>query len=233
MYEEGANMYSVIILSGGKGTRMAMQLPKQYVLLGGKPIIMHTVERLEFVDEVDEIVIVCENEFVSSLDLMLKQYNICKKVIYATAGKNRQESVYNGIQKVTNDNVIIHEAARPFVLAEEFKKLIENKAENVTYGYSIPFTVVKGEDEITATLQRSELVNVQLPQKFRCSTLKKAHEIARKENKAFTEDVSMVFELCKEKILIMRGSSYNIKITEPIDLHIGEVIYKEQIRGVR
>lgn len=226
-------MYSVIILSGGKGTRMAMQLPKQYLLLGGKPIIMHTIERLENIDDVNEIIIVCEDEFVSSLDLMLKQYNISKKVIYAIAGKNRQESVYNGIQKVTNDDVIIHEAARPFVLTDEFKKLIESEAENVIYGYSIPFTVVKGDDMITSTLERSDLVNVQLPQKFKCSILKKAHDIARKENKVFTEDSSMVFELCKEKISILKGSSYNIKITEPIDLHLGEVIYKEIVMGVR
>lgn len=226
-------MYSVIILSGGKGTRMAMQLPKQYLLLGGKPIIMHTIERLEFIDEVNEIVIVCEDEFVPSLDLMMKQYNISKKLIYAPAGKTRQESVYNGIHKVTNNDVIIHEAARPFVLINDFKKLIENKAENVTYGYSIPFTVVKGKNEITSTLERSDLVNVQLPQKFKCSTLKNAHNIARKEKKLFTEDSSMVFELCKERVMIMNGSSYNIKITEPIDLHIGEVIYKEIIMGVR
>lgn len=226
-------MYSVIILSGGKGSRMAMQLPKQYVLLGGKPIIMHTVERLEFIDEVNEVIIVCENDFISSLDLMMKQYNINKKVVYATAGKNRQESVYNGVQKVSNDSVIIHEAARPFVLKEEFEKLIESKAENVTYGYPIPFTVVKGDSKISSTLERSDLVNVQLPQKFKCSTLRKAHEIARKESKKFTEDAGMIFELCKEDVLIMMGNSYNIKITEPIDLHIGEVIYKERIMGVR
>lgn len=226
-------MYSVIILSGGKGSRMAMQLPKQYLLLGGKPIIMHTVERLEFVDEVNEIIIVCENEFVTNLELMMKQYNINKKIVYAPAGKSRQESVYNGIQNVTNNNVIIHEAARPFVLCEEFKKLIEVRADNVTYGYSIPFTVVKGDNEITSTLDRSELINVQLPQKFKLSTLKKAHDIAQKENKKFTEDSSMIFELCRENVSIIKGSSYNIKITEPIDLHIGEIIYKEYIMGGR
>lgn len=226
-------MYSVIILSGGKGSRMAMQLPKQYLLLGGKPIIMHTVERLEFVDEVNEIIIVCENEFVTNLELMMKQYNINKKIVYAPAGKSRQESVYNGIQNVTNNNVIIHEAARPFVLCEEFKKLIEVRSDNVTYGYSIPFTVVKGDNEITSTLDRSELINVQLPQKFKLSTLKRAHDIAQKENKKFTEDSSMVFELCGENVSIIKGSSYNIKITEPIDLHIGEIIYKEYIMGGR
>ena len=224
-------MFSLIILSGGKGKRMEKDIPKQYLLLAGKPMIMHTIERADKIEDINEIIIVCETEYQQSLDIMMKQYNIRTEVKFAKAGGTRQESVYNGLEMVKNKNVIIHEAARPFVYEEDFKKLIADESPNVMYGYPIPFTVVEGEEKIEGILNRSRLINVQLPQKFETALLKRAHQKALAEGLSFTEDASLVFECEKTEVKVIKGNSHNIKITEPIDLLMGEIIYKEFTAG--
>jgi len=223
-------MYSAILLSGGKGSRMKKNIPKQYLLLAGKPIIMHSVERLDNIEEIEEIVIVCDNEYVDKIKTMFYEYSIKTNVIFAQSGKSRQQSVYNGLGKIKNDRVIIHEAARPFAMPDDFYQLINSQSDNAMLGYDIPYTVIKGNDnKVSDLLNRSELVNVQLPQKFLTKDLKNAHEKAKAENREFTEDAGMVYYYEKSNIEIVKGSNFNIKITEPIDMLYGDIIYKEYI----
>lgn len=222
-------MYSVILLSAGSGTRMKENVPKQYLLLGGKPMIMHSIERLDRLPMINEIIIVCDNSYINHLEKMVKEYAITTPIKYVQGGSLRQESVYNGLKEVSNHNVIIHEAARPFVKQSEFQSLIEDTDKNATLAYDIPFTVLKGKSYVTENLDRSELINVQLPQKFETSALTQAHEKARKEGNVYTEDASLMFANSDKKIKILKGTSYNIKITEPLDLILGEIIYKDII----
>jgi 2-C-methyl-D-erythritol 4-phosphate cytidylyltransferase len=100
----------------------------------------------------------------------------------------------------------------------------------VSYTYQIPYTVLKkGEDDnISGVLNRSELVNIQLPQKFTKADLLKAHELAKEEGKVFTEDASMVYYYCDTKIFCLQGNPYNIKMTEYVDLLYGEMLLKEE-----
>lgn len=224
-------MYTLLLLSAGRGKRMEKEMPKQYLLLAGKPMIVHTLERVDRISSISNIVIVCENEYITAIRLMLQQYNISTPVSFAEGGSTRQESVFNGLKLVKSENVIIHEAARPFVLQSEFQSLIDDECSNVMLGYPIPFTVVKGQECVSGLLERKELVNVQLPQKFKTATLLYAHEQAMREKREFTEDASMVFEYTNEQVKIMRGSNLNIKITEPMDLITGEVLYRECIAG--
>lgn len=226
-------MFSAIVLSGGKGKRMERRQPKQYLLLAGKPIIMHSIERIDSIEEINEIIIVCEEEYVLSVKLMVEQYNISTPIKFALAGATRQESVYSGLKEVVNEQVILHEAARPFVKREDFINLIETPVQNASYGYPIPFTVLEGKDYICGILKRDSLINVQLPQKFQTTLLKQAHEAAKRDHREFTEDAGLLFEYTNEKIKIIQGSSENIKITEPIDLIVGEIIYNEHIKGRR
>ncbi len=223
-------MYTLILLAGGKGTRMKNAVPKQFLLLAGKPIIMHTLERVEKIEEIEEIIITCGEEYISLIEEYRKSYMLNKKIIYAKAGKTRQESVYNGLKKVKTDNVIIHEAARPFVNKSEFKRLIECKEKNVIFTYPIQFTVLKiKDDKVNELLDRNELANIQLPHKFETKTLLEAHEKAREEKREFTEDSSLLYYYTKIDIKTIMGSQYNLKITESLDLIIGEIMYKENL----
>ena len=113
-------------------------VPKQYLLLAGKPVIMHTLERVDQLDQISEVVVVCTDEYIKPIQLMLNQYGIQKKVRFATAGKTRQESVFNGISLVQTDHVIIHEAARPFVKVDDFNRLINEPSSNAIFGHDIP-----------------------------------------------------------------------------------------------
>ena len=223
------NMYSILLLSGGKGCRMQDSTPKQYLLLAGKPMIMHSIERFDRINEISEIVIVCESSYRDVISQMAREYNITKKIVFADAGESRQGSVFNGLRMVRSEFVIIHEAARPFVRTDEFLRLINEKEQNVTYGYDIPFTVLKGKSYVNGILNRAELINVQLPQKFHVKTLLDAHKKAMEAGDVYTEDASLLFNIEKSDIKVMRGTSYNIKITDPIDLLLGEIIYKNYI----
>lgn len=224
-------MYTLILLSGGTGTRMHNAVPKQYMLLAGKPVIMHILERVDQIDRIAEVVVVCANEYISSIELMLNQYGVRKKVMFAPAGDTRQASVKSGLSLVKTDDVVIHEAARPFVKVEDFDRLLDEKERNAIFGTSIPFTVVRGHAQVEGLLTRSELVNVQLPQKFETRLLKEAHEQASKEGVEFTEDAGMVFKYFPETtIAICPGMDYDIKLTTRIDMLAGEQIYDDVFR---
>lgn len=225
-------MYTMILLSGGVGSRMHNNVPKQYMLLAGKPVIMHILERAERIKDLKQVVVVCAEEYKPGIELMVRQYNVQIPVIYATAGDSRQASVYSGLNMVETDKVIIHEAARPFVDADDFNELIDATEENVITGISIPFTVIKGKTYVSGLLNRSELVNVQLPQKFNRKLLLDAHKKAIAEGKQFTEDASLVYYYNPEvQIRIIEGKDYNVKITTPTDIITGELIYKEYFAG--
>lgn len=223
--------YTMILLSGGIGSRMQQSIPKQYMLLAGKPMIMHVLDKVDAIDEIKKIVIVCAEEYRTAINLMLDQYGITKPVDYADAGESRQASVLSGLRKVETDNVIIHESARPFVKTEEYLELLNEPTENAMIGLDIPFTVLKGHENVEGLLIRSELVNVQLPQKFNTKLIFEAHEKAMKEGKIFTEDASLLFYYHPDiKIKIIKGKDYNIKITTRMDMLTGEIIYDEIFR---
>lgn len=224
-------MFSVVLLSGGSGSRMEKSIPKQFLMLAGKPIIMHSIERLDQIEGIQEIVIVCHKDYIELVKSYLDSYMIKTRCKVIPGGATRQESTYIGLQEATYESVIVHEAARPFVKKCEFDQLILDKHQNAIFGAAIPFTVLKGTDHITELLERKELVNVQLPQKFQRTPLLKAHQKAVEDNLGFTEDASLLFYYEKVNIGIIPGSIYNLKITEPVDLITGEVIYKEYIIG--
>ncbi|GGE17720.1 hypothetical protein GCM10011571_19340 [Marinithermofilum abyssi] len=126
---------------------------------------------------------------------------------------------------------MIHEAVRPFVLREEFERLIHCDEPNATYGLDVPFTVLEGEESIERNLDRDRLIDIQLPQKLDAKKLLAAHQLAAADGTRFTEDVSLYFHYNHERIRVLRGTEYNIKITRPIDQKIGEIIYKDYILG--
>ena len=223
--------YSLILLSAGKGTRFGKNTPKQYLLLAGKPMIVRSLECADAIEEIKEIIIVCEEEYIGNIKDYLKNYRIRKKVVFAQGGKTRQQSVFEGLKAVSYDGVIVHEAARPLITKNDFLNLIQCKEENVTYVYEIPYTVLKKDQNnvLSGILNRSELVNIQLPQKFNKSDLLNAHILADERNEQYTEDASMVYHYSEKPVFCLKGKPYNIKMTEYTDLLYGEMLIKEEI----
>jgi len=198
------------------------------MLLAGKPVIMHILDRVDRIGQIEKVVIVCVPQYRSALELMLQQYGISTPVDFAPAGETRQASVLSGLRCVQTADVLIHEAARPFVKVEDFNRLIDEPGRNATFGTDIPFTVVRGHSTVESLLTRSELVNVQLPQKFETQLLLSAHEKAVQDDLLFTEDASLVFHYFPQtQIRICPGMDYNIKITTRIDMLAGEIIYED------
>lgn len=222
---------SMILLAGGIGTRMKASVPKQFLPIGGKPIIVHVLDKLENIEEICEVVVPSPKDYIEQTMEIIRNYHFSKPVQVIEGGKTRQESVYKALKCVTQKSVLIHESVRPFVKKEEFEQLIHTWEKNATYGMDIPFTVLEGGDYIEKNLDRSRLINIQLPQKFDRKKLLAAHEQAAKDGKIFTEDVSLLFHYTRERIRVLRGTEYNIKITRPIDQALGEIIYKEYILG--
>ena len=225
-------MYSVIILAGGTGSRMNQSVPKQFLALAGKPMILHTLERLEHIAEVDEIIVACHPQYKELLEMHIAAYMLKKPYKIVDGGSTRQKSAYLGVSAAKNEDILIHEAARPFVTAGEFQALMDCGADCATYGVDIPFTVsVRSGDVIDGLLERDKLVNIQLPQKFKRSALMAAYEQAEADGLVFTEDTSLLIHYTNAQVKVLEGTHNNIKITSSVDLMAGETIYKEYIVG--
>lgn len=223
---------SAIILAGGIGSRMKNAVPKQFIALAGRPMILHTLERLEKLEQIGEVVVVCYPKYQEFLRMNIEAYMLRKKYVIVDSGESRQESVRLGLQAAAYEQVMLHEAARPFVTVEDFSRLLEFPAENATYGTEIPFTVlIQTDGMISGLLERDRLLNIQLPQKFNRELLLQAHEKARAEGRTFTEDASLLYQYTHCPIHVLPGASSNIKITDSIDLLTGELIYKDCIVG--
>ncbi|MCU9613260.1 2-C-methyl-D-erythritol 4-phosphate cytidylyltransferase [Caldibacillus lycopersici] len=221
--------YSLVLLSGGIGKRMQLNIPKQFLLLAGKPIFIHVLEKVDRIPEIKEIIVTCPADFLLKTEEVIREYGFTTPIHCIEGGETRQESVYKGLKQASYENTIIHEAVRPFVTEEMFQTLIQEKNENAIFGLDIPFTVLQGTTKVDGNLQRDQLVNVQLPHKYNTKTLLYAHECAREDALEFTEDASLYFHYYHSDITILQGSEYNIKITKPIDRKIAEAIYKETI----
>ncbi|CAM4162295.1 IspD/TarI family cytidylyltransferase [Lederbergia lenta] len=221
--------YSLILLSGGIGKRMQLNIPKQFLLLAGKPIFIHVLEKVDLIKEIREIIIPCPVEFMVKTREIIDDYGFSTPIRCIEGGTTRQESVYKGLKEAAFENVIIHEAVRPFVSSEEYEALIHTNNESVIFGLDIPFTVLRGNETVEGILERDQLINVQLPHKFHTKKLLYAHECAREDGREFTEDASLYFYYYQSDIEVLQGSEYNIKITKPVDRKIAEVIYKESI----
>ncbi|WP_062351666.1 IspD/TarI family cytidylyltransferase [Bacillus kwashiorkori] len=221
--------YSFVLLSGGIGKRMQLNIPKQFLQLAGRPLFIHVLEKVDTIPEVKEIIIPCPEEFLQKTEDIIEDYGFTTQIRCIVGGSSRQESVYKALLQANYDYCIIHEAVRPFVSRDMFQALIDEVNENAIYGLDIPFTVLQGEEFVEGILQRDKLVNVQLPHKYNTKKLLYAHECAREEKIEFTEDAGLYYYYYKSQIKILQGSENNIKITKPIDRVIAEAIYKETV----
>lgn len=227
-------MNGVVIVAAGSGSRMNMGINKQFIKLKDKEIIVYTLEKFYKHKSIDEIVVVVkeeEEEFFRKE--IIDKYNF-KNIKLAYGGKERQNSVYNGLKLLDKkcDIVLVHDGARPFIS----EKLIDNcieEAKNhnaVVVGVPVKDTikVINEDNDIVDTPERSKLWAVQTPQTFNYDVLVKSYEDAF-ENNFYGTDDAMLVERIGYKVKMIEGSYNNIKITTQEDLNIGNQILQIEL----
>jgi 2-C-methyl-D-erythritol 4-phosphate cytidylyltransferase len=218
----------MIVLAGGLGVRTGRPVPKQFLLLGGKPLIVHVLEKARDLAEVERVVVTCPEAYLDHTRALVTNHRLGRKISCIVGGATRQESAYFGLRALEGiDSVVVHEAVRPLVTLDEFRRLIAAEDANAMYGIAVPFTVLKGHEYVEGLLDRDELVNVQLPQKFDRDRLLGAHETARREATDFTDDASLFVRYSGERVRILPGSERNIKITVATDIVTAEALYAD------
>ena len=226
-------MNGVVIVAAGTGSRMNMGINKQFIKLEGKEIIAYTIEKFYNNSNIEDIVVVVkedESEFFKKE--ILDKYNF-KNVKIAYGGKERQDSVYNGLKLLDEkcDVVLIHDGARPFVSDKIIDKSIEEAKEHKAIVVGVPvkdtIKVIDNDNNIVDTPNRSVLWAVQTPQTFDYNILIDAYKDAFK-NKFYGTDDAMLVERIGYKVKMLEGSYNNIKITTQEDLNVGSQILRVQ-----
>jgi 2-C-methyl-D-erythritol 4-phosphate cytidylyltransferase len=228
---------TVLIPAAGMGRRMGKSVAKQFLPLGDKPMLAHTLLAFQRASEVDEIIpILSQEDMESCLKDVIEQYRITKVRTLVVGGKERQDSVMNGLRKLEKDVsiVLVHDGVRPFVTPEMITRSIEmaRKGEAVAVGVPVKDTVKEVDDQqvILHTLERSRLWAIQTPQAFPAELLKRAYEESYKYHILGTDD-AMLVEHSGGKVRVIMGSYENIKITTPGDLILAEEILKKRLAG--
>ena len=226
-------MNGVVIVAAGTGSRMNMGINKQFIKLEGKEIIAYTIEKFYNNSNIEDIVVVVkEDEYKINKKEILDKYNF-KNVKIAYGGKERQDSVYNGLKLLDEkcDVVLIHDGARPFVSDKIIDKSIAEATEHKAIVVGVPvkdtIKVIDNDKNIVDTPNRSVLWAVQTPQTFDYNILIDAYKDAFK-NKFYGTDDAMLVERIGYKVKMLEGSYNNIKITTQEDLNIGSQILRVQ-----
>ena len=223
---------TAVIVAAGKGKRMGTEISKQFLPLCGKEILSHTVEKFEAANDIRDIVLVTGQDSLQDVRDMVQEYNWKKVVSVVAGGKERQDSVWNGLQAVNADTeiVLIHDGVRPFVTEEILKDSIETAMEMGGCVAGVPakdtIKVCNEENIAVATPDRSTLWQIQTPQTFRKELILQAYAQAKEDGFTGTDDASLA-EHSGYPVKVIMGSYRNIKITTKEDLLVGEAFLKE------
>ncbi|MBR3883755.1 MAG: 2-C-methyl-D-erythritol 4-phosphate cytidylyltransferase [Bacteroidaceae bacterium] len=218
----------LIVVAGGKGLRMGGDMPKQFQLLGGRPILMHTIERLYAMDNSLQVVLVLPEEHLELWSNLCKQYKFQVPLQLTTGGSTRFHSVQNGLAMIDDieDAIVgVHDAVRPFVSQKVFDTTYREAWIN---GSAIPMIEVQdslrhvvGGQGASEVVPRDRYRLVQTPQVFKLSLLRRAYE--QRYVEAFTDDASVV-EALGESIFAVEGNRENIKLTTPFDMMVARTL---------
>lgn len=216
-----------LIVAGGAGTRMGSSIPKQFIVLKNKPILQHTIEKLNVYDATMRIIVVLPASQLDYWKTLCRYNNFWIKHELVAGGSTRFESVSNGlaiIKNETNAIVFVHDGVRPFVSNEVLHTCYEttvNKGNAVPAVPCVESMRILGEEGTNQHVNRADYRIIQTPQTFKIEQLLKSYKVA--ENPTFTDDASVV-EHSGITINLVLGNVENIKITTPFDLIVGEGI---------
>jgi 2-C-methyl-D-erythritol 4-phosphate cytidylyltransferase len=224
-------MKYAIIVAGGSGSRMKSDIPKQFIEIGGFPILWHTISRFKKADPAIEIIVVLPESQIDYWQKRIESIPNADNHTIVNGGATRFQSSLNGLSVISgNDGLVaIHDGVRPFIFPEIIEKSYQMAAQK---GSSVVCVPLKDSvREVTESTQnkaidRSKLRLIQTPQTFRLDILKKA--FAQKESPLFTDDASVV-EAAGFPISLLEGAYENIKITTPEDLLWAEILLKSKM----
>lgn len=221
-------MNIAVIFAGGVGSRMqATDVPKQFLTIHGKPILVRTVEQFSLVPEIDSIVVVSNGDWLEHTRKLLAQYQLDKVSLIVPGGESGQESIYNGLlaaEKLAAGSksvVLIHDGVRPIITTESIQACIESVTLHGSAVTAVPCTetVAISTDglKVNAALDREELWLLRAPQCFYLSEILEAHNEARVEKRFdYIDSATMMAD--KGKVLhLVAGSPQNIKVTTQSD----------------
>lgn len=223
------------ILAGGSGTRMGKtDLPKQFLSLGQKPIIIHTIEQFLISTNIDEIVVAVPQNWISYTEDIINRYCKNKKIHVIQGGATRNETIMNVCNYIQNispneENIVVtHDAVRPFITQRIIKENIEMCKE-----YGAADTVIPATDTIVHAKYgqfisdipvRSEMYQGQTPQTFKVNEFINVYNSLSEGEKTILTDATKVYVMREKKVALVEGESYNIKITTKYDLKMANLM---------
>ena len=233
-------LVSAVILAGGKGSRMNLDIPKQYLMLNDKPLLYYTIKAFEE-SRVDEIIVVTGDGIINGMTeqdycqkCIIQEFHFNKVKAYAKGGRERYNSVMNGLSEVNpvSDYVMVHDGARPCVSSEFINRCIDEVSEFGSSVAAVPvkdtIKIVDADMNVEGTPDRSCLWQIQTPQSFRYSELIAAYDSLKKDDNPgnITDDAMVMEKYGHEKVHITQGDYTNIKVTTREDLDILNIFLK-------
>lgn len=231
---EGSNVFGVV-LAGGVGTRMGnVEKPKQFMEIGGKPIIIHTIEKFVLNPQFEKILVLSPKQWIKHTQDLIKKYiPSVDNIVVISGGATRNETIMNSISYIEeqgrlNDDTIIvtHDSVRPFVTHRILEENIKYAKEFGACDTVIPATdtIVESKDNqlISTIPDRSTMYQGQTPQSFKAIHLRELYEGLTDEEKKILTDACKIAVIKGEKVHLVEGEVSNIKITYPYDLRVAE-----------
>ena len=230
-----------VVLAGGVGSRMGnVGKPKQYLLVGGKPILIHTLEKFYMQSDFEKVLVLCPAEWMTHTKNLVKKYiRDTGRVIVLAGGETRNETIMNAIRYIESEGkldeetiIVTHDSVRPFVTQRILEENIRYAKE---YGacdtaVAATYTIVCSDDNVVISdiPERRRMYQGQTPQTFKALKLKNLYYALSEEEKAVLTDAAKIFVMKGEKVPIVNGEVFNIKITYPYDLRVAEALLGEK-----
>lgn len=224
-------MNTAIIVAAGSGTRFGGDTPKQFVRICGKPLLVHTLEKFQNCEAIDEIILVLAKHQISNFRSQITDFDLDKLKKIVSGGAARAESVFNGLKVIDEENaeiVAVHDGARPLVSEEEISNALKkaNETGAACLVGKVNDTIKEVSDgKIVGTINREKLRRALTPQCFRYEVLMRAFE--ENEIDEIATDESFLVEKLGIEVLVVEGSPQNIKVTSPEDLIFVENYFKK------
>lgn len=226
-----------VILAGGQGTRMGnSDKPKQFLEVGGRPVLIHTVEKFAVNPDFYQIIVLAPKQWLAyTKDIVRKYIRQCENIVVIEGGNTRNETIMNAIQYIedegclTEDTVIVtHDSVRPFVTYRIIEENIRYARECGACDTVIPAsdTIVESRDGsfISDIPERKMMYQGQTPQSFRAKRLREIYQSLTEKEREILTDACKIYVLKNEPVHLVEGDVSNIKITYPHDLRVAEAI---------